>query len=167
MVLPYIDMNPPQVCMCSPSWTHSTFLPIPSFWVIPVYQPQAPLVPLITQQQYILPRDVVWNLFSLANLVPKLSQNICLEKRPNEAYADFLARLETAIFYNVIKKETKIQNTAYLWKYKSGMSKTYHFNSWDWDYYWLFEGLSPFRIKQTNKQKPQKIQMLTKTMATT
>ena len=69
---------------------------------------------MITQQQYILPRDVVWNLFSLANLVPKLSQNICLEKGPNEAYADFLARLETALSYNVIKKETKIQNTAYL-----------------------------------------------------
>ena len=41
------------------------------------------LVPLITQQQYILPRDFVWNLFSLANLVPKLSQDICLGKGPN------------------------------------------------------------------------------------
>ena len=39
------------------------------------------LVPLITQQQYILPRDFVWNLFSLANLVPKLSQDVCLGKR--------------------------------------------------------------------------------------
>ena len=38
------------------------------------------LVPLITQQQYILPRDFVWNLFSLANLVPKLSQDVCLGK---------------------------------------------------------------------------------------
>ena len=38
------------------------------------------LVPLITQQDYILPRDIVWNLFSLANLVPKLSQDIRLGK---------------------------------------------------------------------------------------
>ena len=38
------------------------------------------LVPLIAQQQYILPRDVFWNLFSLANLVPKLSPDICLGK---------------------------------------------------------------------------------------
>ena len=49
----------------------------------------------------------MWKLFSLANLVPKLSQNKCLEKGPNEAYADFLARLETAISRNVIKKEVK------------------------------------------------------------
>ena len=41
--------------------------------------------------------------------MPKLSQNMCLEKGPNEAYADFLARLETAISHNVIKKEVKIQ----------------------------------------------------------
>ena len=41
------------------------------------------LVPLITQQDYILPRDIVWNLFSLANLVPKLSQDECLGKGPN------------------------------------------------------------------------------------
>ena len=38
------------------------------------------LVPLITQQQYIFPRDIVWKLFSLANLVPKLSQDVCLGK---------------------------------------------------------------------------------------
>ena len=41
------------------------------------------LVALITQQWYILPRDIVWNLFSLANLVPKLSQDICLGKGPS------------------------------------------------------------------------------------
>ena len=49
--------------------------------------------------------------------MPKLSQNMCLEKGPNEAYADFLARLETAISHNVIKKEVKIQKkkkTTYL-----------------------------------------------------
>ena len=34
---------------------------------------------------------------------------MCIEKGPNEAYADFLARLETAISRNVIKKEVKIQ----------------------------------------------------------
>ena len=38
------------------------------------------LVPLITHQQYISPRDIDQNLFSLANLVPKLSQDICLGK---------------------------------------------------------------------------------------
>ena len=56
-----------------------------------------------------MPRDVVWNLFSLANLLPKLSQNICLGKGPNKTYADFLARLETAISHSVIREETKIQ----------------------------------------------------------
>ena len=38
MVLPYINMNPPRVYTCSPSWTP---LPVPSLWVIPVHQPQA------------------------------------------------------------------------------------------------------------------------------
>ena len=33
MVLPYIDMNPPRVHMCSPSWG-----PAPSLWVSPVHQ---------------------------------------------------------------------------------------------------------------------------------
>ena len=38
------------------------------------------LVPLITHQQYISTRDIAQNLFSLANLVPKLSQDVCLGK---------------------------------------------------------------------------------------
>ena len=41
LVLPNIEMNPPQVYPCSPSWT---LLPPPSPplpWVVPVYQPQA------------------------------------------------------------------------------------------------------------------------------
>ena len=42
LVLPNIKMNPPQVYMCSPSWT---LLPPPSpyhpLWVVPVHQPQA------------------------------------------------------------------------------------------------------------------------------
>ena len=38
------------------------------------------LVALITQKQYILPRDVVLNWFSLAKVVPKLSQDVCLGK---------------------------------------------------------------------------------------
>ena len=44
------------------------------------------LLHLITQQQYISPREVVWNHFpwqdpcSLANLVLKLSQDVCLQK---------------------------------------------------------------------------------------
>ena len=42
LVLPYINMHPPQVYMCSPSWTPPpTSFPIPSLWVIPVHQPQA------------------------------------------------------------------------------------------------------------------------------
>ena len=42
LVLPYIDMNPPWVYMCSPSWTPPpTSFPIPSLWIIPVHQPQA------------------------------------------------------------------------------------------------------------------------------
>ena len=48
------------------------------------------LFPLITQQQYISPREVVWNhspwqdLCSLANLVLKLSQEVCLGKGSGE-----------------------------------------------------------------------------------
>jgi len=41
LVLPNIEMNPPQVYMCSPPWT---LLPPPSpypLWVVPVHQPQA------------------------------------------------------------------------------------------------------------------------------
>ena len=38
------------------------------------------LVPLITQQQYIYPRDVAQKVFSQANLVPKLSQDVFLGK---------------------------------------------------------------------------------------
>jgi len=42
LVLPYIEMNPPQVYMCSPSWTLlPPPLPIPSLWVVPLHQPQA------------------------------------------------------------------------------------------------------------------------------
>ena len=42
LVLPYIDMNPPQVYMSSQPWTPPpTTLPISSLWVIPVHQPQA------------------------------------------------------------------------------------------------------------------------------
>ena len=38
------------------------------------------LLPLITQQQYISPREDARNPFSLANLVLKLSQEVCLGK---------------------------------------------------------------------------------------
>ena len=42
MVLPYINMNPPQVYTCSPSWSPlPSSLPIPSLWVVSVHQPQA------------------------------------------------------------------------------------------------------------------------------
>ena len=41
LVLPYINMNLPQVYTCSPSWTPPSSLPVPSLWVIPVHQPQA------------------------------------------------------------------------------------------------------------------------------
>ena len=45
MVLPYINMNPPQVYTCSPTWTRvscsPSSLPIPFLWVVPVHQPQA------------------------------------------------------------------------------------------------------------------------------
>ena len=42
LVLPNIEMNPPQVYPCSPSWTLlPPPFPLPSLWVIPVHQPQA------------------------------------------------------------------------------------------------------------------------------
>ena len=48
LVLPNIKINPPQVYMCSPSWT---LLPPPSPyhpWVVPVHQPQASSIVLRT-----------------------------------------------------------------------------------------------------------------------
>ena len=47
LVLPYINMHPPQVYMCSPSWTPLP-PPSPSFWLIPVHQPQASCILLRT-----------------------------------------------------------------------------------------------------------------------
>ena len=58
-------------------------------------------------QQYILPRDVAWNRFSLANVLPKLSQDVYLGKgsggsldevqmvkqKPNEEPSEFLGRV--------------------------------------------------------------------------
>ena len=44
LVLPNIEMNPPQVYMCFPSWTllpPPSSLPKSSLWVVPVHQPQA------------------------------------------------------------------------------------------------------------------------------
>ena len=42
LVLPYINVNPPWVYTCSPSWTPpSHLLPHTSLWVISVHQPQA------------------------------------------------------------------------------------------------------------------------------
>ena len=42
LVLPYINMNPPQAYTCSPSWTlPPSSLPVPSLWVVSVHQPQA------------------------------------------------------------------------------------------------------------------------------
>ena len=44
------------------------------------WEPVSQEVPLITQQQYVSPRVSCPELFSLANLVPKLSQDVCLGK---------------------------------------------------------------------------------------
>ena len=42
LALPYINMNPPQVYTCSPSWTPlPPPSPVPSLWVVSVHQPQA------------------------------------------------------------------------------------------------------------------------------
>ena len=43
LVLPYININPPRVYTCSPSWNHlpPPSLPILSLWDIPVHQPRA------------------------------------------------------------------------------------------------------------------------------
>ena len=41
LVLPNIEMNPPQVYPRSPSEPSTLLPPLPSLWVIPVHQPQA------------------------------------------------------------------------------------------------------------------------------
>ena len=69
----------------------------------------------------------------------------------NETYADFLARLETAISHTLIGEEDKRQ-TEKLLAYENAnqeCQKANSSNSWDRDYYWLFEGLSKSRIRNS------------------
>ena len=83
-------------------------------------------------------------------LLTGATPKVCPLLEPNESYTNFLARLETAISHTVIREETKTaRDITCLWECKSGMSESYHCNSWDWDYYWLFEGLSQSRIRNS------------------
>ena len=69
---------------------------------------------------------------------------------PNETYADFLARLETALSCTVIGEAQRLtRKITCLWKCKSGMSKDYSPNLWYRDNFWLFEGLSQYKIRNS------------------
>ena len=74
---------------------------------------------LITQQQYISPREVVWNhspwqdLCSLANLVLKLSQDVCLQKGSHGTlttlrYSMYLFSPASWKIYNAMLKIVKV-----------------------------------------------------------
>ena len=62
---------------------------------------------------------------------------------PSENYVDFLARFETAISCTVIGEKAKRQLEKLLAYENTNqeISKGCSPNSWDRDYYWLFEGL--------------------------
>ena len=63
MVLPFINMNPPQVYTCSPSWSPlPSSLPIPSLWVVSVHQPQASSIMHLDckEIQPVHPKDQSW-----------------------------------------------------------------------------------------------------------
>ena len=90
--------------------------------------------------------------------MPKLSQNICLGKGPNKGYANFLARLETAISQNVIKKRG--QNAKKMLTYKNSNKKcqraiaSIHKTGTIIDYLKAYHHLR----SHTHKKNPQKIQ---------
>ena len=79
---------------------------------------------------------------------------------PNENYADFLARLETAISHTVIREEAKKQLKRLL-PYENTNKKCQKAiaSIHGLDYYWLFKACYNL------SSKTQKIQMLAKTMA--
>ena len=79
---------------------------------------------------------------------------------PNENYADFLARLRTAISYTVIREEAKKQLKRLL-PYENTNKKCQKAiaSIHGLDYYWLFKACYNL------SSKTQKIQMLAKTMA--
>ena len=62
-------------------------------------------------------------------------------------------------YYNWRRSQKTAKEITCLWVCKSGMSKSYHSNSWDWDYYYL-------KACPNLGSETQKTQMLAETMAT-
>lgn len=98
-------------------------------------------------------KEVVLEAWDQITPQRKLTDNYTkISQRPNKAYANFLARLGVAISHNVVEKKSQnaVRKTACIWKYKSEIPKSHCSNSWDWKYYWLFEGqpttLQPYVI---------------------
>ena len=104
------------------------------------------LVPLISQQQYISPREVAQNPFSLANLVLKLFQDVCLGKGSDRTlttlrYSFYLFSAASWKVYNApLKLVRRVLSCPLLMSMSEAFSvtlnKNLHKTLSDWDCLW-------------------------------
>ena len=122
MVLPYINMNPPQVYTCSPSWTH---LP-PPFHTIPLGHPSAP-APSVQYRA----SNLDWRLVSYMILYmfqchsPKLSHPLPLPESKRLFYTSvslLLSRIQ-GYCYHLSKSNKSYLNIGLSERYLSSRSE--------------------------------------------